>query len=256
MAQGKRSHSTNFSEPLWTQIGEPEHDYWSWVHHGITPVEAKAANASLIERGDQVAARWPSSVRMFRSRWLERLSHIPWWLIPLVWVPIVTTLFAGAVAWRGASWSTAVGWTFGGFVLWTLAEYLLHRFVFHYRPRSAFGYRLHFIAHGVHHLDPWDRTRLVFPPLGGLILASAIFGMFCLALPSSLAMATMSGFLAGYIVYDMTHYHTHHGRPRSRWGKFLRAWHMSHHHRYPHQMYGVSQPVWDFVFRTWRPTSR
>jgi len=255
MAPKQRSIPTDLSEPLLAQIGGPGHDYWKWVHDGITLAEAGEANAERIAAGDPVATRWPRSVRIFRSRRLEFLSHIPWWLIPLVWVPIVSALFIGAMAWRGASISTAVGWTIGGFVFWTLSEYLLHRFVFHYRPRSAFGFRLHFMAHGVHHLDPWDPTRLVFPPLGGLVIASGIFGLICLALPLGPAMATMSGFLAGYITYDMTHYYTHHGRPRTRWGKFLRAWHMSHHHRYQHQMYGVSQPFWDFVFRTGRPTS-
>ena len=111
------------------------------------------------------------------------------------------------------------------------------------------------MAHGIHHLDPWDPTRLVFPPLAGIGIAGVIFGLIYLVLPLGPALALMSGFLAGYIAYDMTHYYTHHAKPRSRWGKFLRAYHMSHHHRYQHEMYGVSQPLWDIIFRTGRPVS-
>jgi hypothetical protein len=48
----------------------------------------------------------------------------------------------------------------------------------------------------------------------------------------------------------MIHYYTHHGRPRSRWGKYLRAYHLSHHHRHQHRLFGVSQPLWDLIFRT------
>jgi 4-hydroxysphinganine ceramide fatty acyl 2-hydroxylase len=63
----------------------------------------------------------------------------------------------------------------------------------------------------------------------------------------------MAGLLTGYIVYDMTHYYTHHARPKTRWGKWLKAWHLAHHHKYWTRMYGVSSPIWDLVFRTGRP---
>jgi len=248
--------NADVSRPLVAQIGDLGDAYWNWVHDGISPVQAGKANAALVEAGDPVARRWPRSVRLFDNRILETLSHIPWWLIPLVWVPIVAALIVGSVAGRDVGIGIALAWAVGGVLIWTLVEYLLHRFVFHYSPRSTFGHRLHFMAHGVHHLDPWDPTRLVFPPLGGVIVAGFVFGLFCIPLPLGIAMATMSGFLVGYLAYDMTHYYTHHARPRSRWGKYLRAWHMAHHHKYQQQMYGVSQPLWDYVFRTGRPASR
>ena len=69
-------------------------------------------------------------------------------------------------------------------------------------------------------------------------------------------MASMAGLLAGYVTYDMTHYYTHHAKPKSRWGKFLKAYHLAHHHKHWMAMYGVSQPLWDIVFRTGRPKNR
>ena len=245
----------DLSRPLLPQIGALGGEYWGWVHESISPAQAEKANTKLVEEGDLVARRWPRSLRVFENTLTERLSHIPWWLIPLVWVPIVVMLFVGAVRGTAVSPTTALLWASGGLFSWTLAEYLLHRFAFHYSPRTSLGHRLHFMAHGIHHLDPWDPTRLVFPPLAGVILAAAIFGLISLVLPLGPALAWMSGFLVGYIAYDLTHYYTHHGRPRSRWGKFLRAYHMSHHYRYQHEMYGVSQPLWDVIFRTGRPVS-
>ena len=59
-----------------------------------------------------------------------------------------------------------------------------------------------------------------------------------------------SGFLAGYLAYDMLHYHTHHHRPKSRLGKKLRELHMRHHFQDHHAGYGVSAPYWDHVFGT------
>ena len=59
-----------------------------------------------------------------------------------------------------------------------------------------------------------------------------------------------SGFIAGYLTYDYTHFHLHHHVPKTAAGKQLREQHMRHHfqdHRYG---YGVSSPLWDYVFRT------
>src|SRR3954465_10705768 len=59
-----------------------------------------------------------------------------------------------------------------------------------------------------------------------------------------------AGFILGYLFYDYTHYYVHHFVPRTDFGKRLREHHMRHHfqdHRYG---YGVSSPLWDFVFRT------
>ncbi len=38
-----------------------------------------------------------------------------------------------------------------------------------------------------------------------------------------------AGFLAGYLLYDMTHYYLHHHKPRTRVGRWLRELHMRHH---------------------------
>jgi dihydroceramide fatty acyl 2-hydroxylase len=217
---------------LLPQVGALGEAYESWVHSPIRP---------------------EGSLRIFRSDGLERFTHIPWWLVLVVWVPVVATLHALARGWQGLAGGEALAYAALGLFLWTLAEYLLHRFVFHHRFRSGLGRQFHFLAHGIHHLDPWDRTRLVFPPLAGMVVAAVLFVPIWAALPLGAALATMSGLLLGYIVYDMTHYYTHHGKPTTRWGKFLKAYHLSHHHKHADRMWGVSQPLWDVVFRTGRP---
>ena len=153
-----------------------------------------------------------------------------------------------------ASWAAPL-WALLGVFLWTLLEYVLHRFVFHFKPRSGLGRRVHFLAHGIHHLDPWDKTRLVFPPLLGVAVAVPIFLSIWAFLPLGPAMATMGGLLVGYLGYDMTHYYTHHAKPRSRWGRFVKRYHLAHHHKHWERMFGVSQPLWDVVFRTGEPRS-
>ena len=238
--------------PLVPQIDALADGYDGWVHDPVGPQRAAQVNPHVEgdERARAFARRWPGSLRMFQTAWLEHMSHIPWWLIPVVWVPLTVGMGWWAVQGFGMGPTTLGLHVLAGLFAWTLTEYTLHRVAFHHRARSAWGRRLHFIMHGVHHLDPWDRTRLVFPPLAGLLIMGAIFGLFTLWLPLATVVAGFCGFLAGYIVYDMTHYYTHHGRPTSRWGKQLKAWHLAHHHKAWEAMYGVSSPLWDYVFRT------
>ena len=103
--------------------------------------------------------------------------------------------------------------------------------------------------------------RLVFPPLVGVLLATPIFGLLYLgslwtADPLGSACALMGGLLVGYLVYDMSHYYQHHARPRSRVGKWLKRYHLEHHHKNPHGLYGVSNPLWDIILRTGRSAQK
>ncbi len=240
--------------PILGQVGALGDAYDAWVHDAIGVRAAKDANARVASDAEvRQPPRWSSSLRIFRNDVLELMSHIPWWIVPVVWVPIVALLFGGAIEWLGLAPGRAALWAGVGLVLWTLTEYVLHRFVFHYKPRSAFGRKFHFLAHGIHHLDPWDGTRLVFPPVAGLVIATGIYGLLRILLPTPEAMAAMAGLLIGYMIYDLTHYYTHHARPRSRWGKFLKRYHLAHHHKHWERMFGVSQPLWDIVFRTGMP---
>jgi dihydroceramide fatty acyl 2-hydroxylase len=243
----------DLSRPLLAQVGSLGPDYMTFVHDSIGPKTAVQASSPLVQAGDPVATKWPESLRIFKSPFLESMSHIQWWIIPIVWVPIISALFYGAIEWGGLPPAEVWIWAPLGVFLWTLTEYSLHRFVFHFPVKSSFGCRFHFLMHGIHHLDPWDRTRLVFPPLGGIILASLILGILWIAMPLPTALATMGGLLGGYIGYDMTHYATHHRRMRGRAGKYLKKYHLQHHHKYPERLFGITQPFWDLVFRTGRP---
>ena len=57
-----------------------------------------------------------------------------------------------------------IGCAIGGYLFWTISEYAIHRFVFHFEPEKGIGARLHWIIHGVHHDHPNDPLRLVMPP--------------------------------------------------------------------------------------------
>lgn len=189
-----------------------------------------------------------ASPRMFESELLDRLSRVhP--VVPLViFVPAIAVLLAVGVAGQGAL--AVVAWVAGGWVFWGLTEYWLHRLVFHFEPEDGIGARMHWIIHGVHHDHPNDPMRLVMPPSVSVPLALAFWGLFHLVIGGPGADLFAAGFLVGYLVYDMTHYHLHHHAPRTRLGKLFYELHMRHHFQDDTRGFGVASPWWDVVFGT------
>ncbi|HWY89091.1 MAG TPA: sterol desaturase family protein [Solirubrobacteraceae bacterium] len=185
---------------------------------------------------------------MFESRLLDACSRVH----PMVPVIIFGPGIAALVAWSLSSVSLAatLGLAVGGYALWTLFEYWLHRIVFHFEPDQGIGARLHWIIHGVHHEHPNDPLRLVMPPAVSVPLGAVVFGVLYLAFGSSYAPALGAGFFAGYLAYDMIHYYVHHFSPRGRLGRMLRERHMRHHFQDETKGFGISAPYWDEVFRT------
>ena len=106
------------------------------------------------------------------------------------------------------------------------------------------------MVHGVHHDHPNDPMRLVMPPSVSVPLALGFYGLFHLVIGGQEADLVACGFLAGYLAYDMIHYHVHHHRPRTRVGRRLRELHMRHHFQDDESGFGVSAPYWDRVFGT------
>lgn len=188
------------------------------------------------------------TIPLFENPWLERLSHVHPATPAVVFLPIAGWfLYAGV---GGIAWTTAAGLFLLGLLIWTFAEYSLHRWVFHYEPTSTFGKRIHFLMHGIHHDYPRDSTRLVMPPPVSLPLA-ALFGVAFWLVFGPYFGAAFSGFLVGYVAYDTIHYATHHWKSEGKVSKYLKEYHLRHHYIDDHKAYGVSSPIWDWVFGTY-----
>ena len=196
------------------------------------------------------------SIRLFRNAILESLSRVhP--LVPLVvWVPLVMLLMARAVMVHGLPALGLVGIALAGLVAWTLTEYLLHRFVFHYPAKSRFGRWLVFLFHGVHHDAPRDRNRLVMPPAAAVLILAVLWFVFSLFIPHPWIEPFIAFFLVGYLVYDYIHFATHHFPMKHPVLRFIKHHHMQHHYASQDGRYGVSSPLWDIVFGTYPKPSR
>jgi dihydroceramide fatty acyl 2-hydroxylase len=199
---------------------------------------------SSVSRTDVLRASPP----MFDSRLLDALSRVHPAVPVMIFVPGIVALSAWGL--QSESVPVAVALTAGGYALWTLFEYWLHRIVFHFEPEKGLGARMHWIIHGVHHDHPNDPLRLVMPPAVSVPLGAIVFALLYLLFGSHYAPALGAGFFVGYLVYDMLHYYLHHFRPRGRVGRMLRERHMRHHFQDETRGFGISAPYWDEIFGT------
>ena len=159
--------------------------------------------------------------------------------------------FAFAAVWAGLfSWRT-IPLLAIGLISWSLFEYIMHRFIFHYEARSRLGRKFLYHAHISHHEDPLS---------GGGISASLVLGvpigvaywLLAWGVTGSWVAASwlFIGLAAGFFGYKWVHFQCHHRRSRLRLLKYLRHYHLLHHYRTPEQRFGVTSPLFDIVCGT------
>ncbi|KAI1890081.1 hypothetical protein AGOR_G00169540 [Albula goreensis] len=238
----------DWQKPLAWQVGHLGEKYDAWVHQ---PVDRP--------------------LRFFQNSLMEATTKTSWYMVPLVWIPLVLYL-----SWYSyttlAQENTRLFLTTEhsvmvhsycfpvifllGMLFWTLMEYCIHRFLFHMRPPAHNYYliTLHFLLHGQHHKSPYDGSRLVFPPG----LASPVIGGFYVffgkMFPEGLGLSLFVGGLFGYVIYDLIHYYLHYGSPQK--GSYLyklKAYHVKHHFEHQRAGFGITTTLWDHPFNTLIP---
>lgn len=165
-----------------------------------------------------------------------------------IYFPIIALMLYYGTAYKSLTISSEILLFIGGALFWSLFEYVMHRYLFHFVAESPRAQKFIYTMHGVHHEYPRDKERLFMPPVPSLIIASFIFlGMY--GLMGWFALAFFPGFLFGYIMYGSMHYAIHAFAPP----KILKAlWrnHHLHHYKTEDKGFGVSSVLWDVVFRT------
>jgi sterol desaturase/sphingolipid hydroxylase (fatty acid hydroxylase superfamily) len=192
-------------------------------------------------------------LRVFASPWIERTVGRAHPITPIVWFgPFIGWAVFRAIATSDLRLSALMLFA-SGWLVWSLLEYLLHRFVFHMGAHTPKQRLRAFLLHGYHHEFPDDAMRLVAPPLMSWPIALVVGLAYYALLGSTKWIFLFAGTAVGYIAYDWIHFYTHHFRPRRGIGKWLRSYHMLHHFGEQGTRFGVSSPLWDFVFGTYRP---
>jgi sterol desaturase/sphingolipid hydroxylase (fatty acid hydroxylase superfamily) len=198
---------------------------------------------------DRPNAARPVTCQMFETPLIERFSRIHPATPFVFWLPVLA--YAGYHGFRqGVGVGAFIGLVLFGVLVWTFTEYTLHRWLFHFSGPRPWQKRMFFVLHGVHHDFPQDSDRLVMPLGASIPLGALFYVLFRLVAGGAYVDPLFVGFGIGYLAYDGTHYAVHHFRMSSRWGRFIKKYHMIHHHTGVAARYGVSSPLWDWVFGT------
>src|SRR5438132_8651610 len=153
------------------------------------------------------------SVPMFQGRFMEFFSHVHPATPLVIYLPVIAYFLYQALWQRGLSILLVAGLFAFGILIWTLLEYVIHRCVFHYEPRSRAGKFVHFMVHGVHHDYPNDASRLVMPPVVSIPLAVFFYLLITITF-GRVAPPIFAGLVFGYVCSVAIHFAAHHFRTK------------------------------------------
>jgi sterol desaturase/sphingolipid hydroxylase (fatty acid hydroxylase superfamily) len=187
--------------------------------------------------------------KLFENPVLEKFTrtHISY---PLI---IFSMYAAGLLGWSITHTNLSMGTTIVmfllGFLAFTWVEYMVHRYLFHMKTYSAIRAKLQYTIHGVHHEFPKDKDRLAMPPLLSVTIATILLLLFRIVM-GDFVFSFLPGFLVGYAAYLSVHYMVHAFAPPKNFFKMLWVNHGIHHYKNGEMIYGVSSPLWDYVYST------
>jgi 4-hydroxysphinganine ceramide fatty acyl 2-hydroxylase len=213
-----------------------------------------AFKAGKIKMPPHLAIKGQSG-RLFENNFMESISKTPIWIPQILYIVGGGFLVWYSIVKLGIPFLTVIPLVLGGILLWTFAEYMVHRFVYHTETSSPGFTKFQHNAHSHHHNYPKDKYRLAMPPVPSIVLSIVFFSLFYLVFNAfgvpNYTFAFFPGFWWGYLGYITIHYMQHVIRmPKYPPARKLWEHHAVHHYKNPYVAHGVSTRLWDWVFGT------
>jgi sterol desaturase/sphingolipid hydroxylase (fatty acid hydroxylase superfamily) len=184
-------------------------------------------------------------IRLFKNKYLEQLTLISPRTFAVTWGVVLP--LAVWIGWGSAGVLAGLGLFAAGLVAWTLCEYLLHRYLFHWELDVPAVKWFVFLIHGNHHHSPNDPLRDMMPLSVSLPVATLVWSLCAMALGEAGTWLFL-GWITGYVLYDVVHYACHQWPMQGRLGSALKRHHMRHHYIDDEGNFGISSMLWDGVF--------
>jgi sterol desaturase/sphingolipid hydroxylase (fatty acid hydroxylase superfamily) len=137
-----------------------------------------------------------------------------------------------------------------GVIVWGLAEYAIHRWIFHFPAKRELSKRLVFVIHGCHHVDPQDARRNMMPLGASIPIGLAVFCSAWWLLGTTPATQFFGTFALAYLAYDVVHFALHQLKSSNRLFRVLQERHRTHHFRNARKNYATLSTWVDDVFDT------
>jgi hypothetical protein len=181
-------------------------------------------------------------------------AHLRYWRPFHLYLPLGAVLLIGAAVGAPFSWITG-GLIFTlGVVSWPLLEYGVHRGLFHLPTRSTGVLSSLSRAHLMHHDDPQNIEFIFVRLYASAPITTLMFLLLWAGLGQwQKAVLAIMGQWAGYMFYEFVHYSAHFRAPQTALMRYLKKYHMLHHHQDDQTRFGVTTPVIDWLLGTYRP---
>jgi sterol desaturase/sphingolipid hydroxylase (fatty acid hydroxylase superfamily) len=137
-----------------------------------------------------------------------------------------------------------------GVAVWGLAEYAIHRWIFHFPAKREYSRRLVFVIHGCHHVDPQDARRNMMPLTASIPIGLAVFCLAWWLLGPTPATQFFGAFALSYLAYDVTHFALHQLKFSNPLFRALQERHRTHHFRNARRNYATLSTWVDHLFGT------
>lgn len=140
-----------------------------------------------------------------------------------------------------------------GVFSWTLLEYLIHRFLGHdarFRPSPFATEHVRHHGEGDYFAPTWKKV------LAALAVAALLAPAASWLVGPGLGLAYVAGLMGFYAVYEVLHRREHTHRGLGAYGRWARLHHFAHHYSDAACNHGVTTPLWDLVFGTYKPVTQ
>ena len=178
---------------------------------------------------------------------------------PFIFYAVVLAALNASAFTSGAYLSTinAAASLAAGLLSWGLVEYSIHRWILHRMPpREGAGLPGN-RTHLAHHADPNALDRLNVQ-LSESLPVCVVYWMLAWALTGDWRAAVFAydGLMLGYFFYEYLDYQAHHGAARGPVVRYFRRYHLLHHHYDARVRFGVTSPLFDYLFGTFHVERR
>ncbi|QHI95134.1 fatty acid hydroxylase [Aristophania vespae] len=214
----------------------------------MTDFPSKPAKHEQISRYKKISGKAPP-IRIFKRDWMEAFTLISFrtfltfCIIGECLALYVTYQYSHN--WLGCLWRFAVG-----IIVWEFFEYVMHRYIFHFKSNNPYLQKMVYIFHGNHHIQPNHPLRTIMPLIVTLPVGIIIWSVSIWCGGAGFGSAFFAGFFLGYALYDTIHYATHNFRMKSFPLSWLKKHHLLHHYMTEEHNYAISLPWLDVIFRT------
>jgi len=194
------------------------------------------------------------TIKIFDNKLLESLTAANHILPFVIFIPVIlyflieTIYFIYIGLIEQSLWLIAL--FFAALLLWTLIEYLGHRFVFHYKAKSKKIKKLLYIIHWAHHDYPNDPKRVVVSPIISIIAGLALYAISYILLGRYYASPFFCFIVTLYMIYDWFHYASHHLDFKNKYYQKIKQHHLLHHYKDPDNGFGFITTIWDHILKT------